>query len=860
MKSLFRSGNQSGQPWNWPNPFRHSSLDHAQLVLLSLMLAFAVFAFGGTEAWSQLVLCLLASFLGLSVLIRPLIDRHFSVPASWVWLPMGALISLHLAQLIQLPNGLTGWASPTRLAPYELMGAAEVPAPASLPLSVSTLSTSHSLRFAIMAAFCLLAVVSYLRTREHVEKLLMVVFGIGCAESLLALLQIFTGTDKLYWTIDPGDAGMMTAGSFVNHSHFSQFVNLAIGAGIGLLLIRLHRDQRSLQQNTDSWRLDSWDLVRRQNWLLAGLGLCVLAVCLSLSRNGILSLTIAAAFLGLLLSTTGKVSWHGWVISIAPLVAFGGLLLSGFDIFYDRLGTLQQTEVYRDRWQLTLDSFRAGTDYLMFGSGMGTYPLVFPEYDTTQSSSVAAYADNDYAQLFVEGGLAGYLVLILGIVALAYWAIKGLRKQRSSVNQAIYGLLAGFLAVAIHSISDFGQRLPAVFLLSVTLFGTLAALKRIRRPSQELQSAEPTRWRRPWVQTLVTTVIGGLAAVWMVHGALLHYQAESSWAVVQHEHQRLSNNNWVGNEKDYFDLLLAAENAVVWEPDDVTMQYWLNQYRWQAVLNVPTGITDPQETLAALQPIASQIADELTLLRENWPTYHPTYLLEGQLRGYFLDQPEVATALFHRGTDLAKSDPQAHFENGLWAIRTGDDTKALEELVTAVTISRTLYAEAATCLIDDLDNLEEAKLLADNNPNLLGVLLELLEQREAYSAAAGELQAELDQLIADRADQGNASGAELALMATKAMDAGDYERAIDLYRRALATDYNRFPWRLGLAEALRQLPDYEAARREVRICLRLRPTDHRARQLMEELALLVDGQQPQASSIESPVESSDSAD
>src|SRR5690606_18775807 len=114
--------------------------------------------------------------------------------------PMGLLIGLAVAQLIPLPQSVVSLLSPARVAAYAPVLAGET-FPATLPLTTSVHETTHSLRLALLAAAVLMAVTCYVRDKAHLHNLLTVVFSIGCLEAAIAIAQIATGAEKLYWSI-----------------------------------------------------------------------------------------------------------------------------------------------------------------------------------------------------------------------------------------------------------------------------------------------------------------------------------------------------------------------------------------------------------------------------------------------------------------------------------------------------------------------------------------------------------------------------------------------------------------------------------------------------------------------------------
>ncbi len=787
------------------------TLDQATLLLLGFMLAFAVFAFGAVEAWSQLVLLGMATMLIGLTIVRPLVDPGFKPRGGLIALPLIGSIGL---MLVQITAGL----------------------------SVANYETVHCLRLAWLALCVLVSVASFVRSRQQLESLLSVVFLIGCLQSLLCIAQVVTGADKLYWTVDAGSGGMLTAGSFVNHSHFSQFVNLTIGAGIALLLVRVRCDQRSgsgdLSQSANSPKAS----FRRHGAILAGLAVCVLGVCLSLSRNGILSLSVAAFVVGGAMALQKRLAWQGWLLALVPALVFGLLLFFGFDVFYDRLASLDEAAHYADRWELTRTSFVAGSDYWLTGAGLGCYHLIYPAYDTTGSAAVARYADNDFAQLFVEAGAIGMLLLFATLAIVGWHSLRAFDRSTSAAD-AVFGLVLGLVAVSIHSFTDFGQHIPAVFMMTMVVLGCVAAVPHFESSNQS-RRVEPNQQLAKSSQMPRLVALGAVAVVvpigvWAIHGAAVHYQAEQWWNATLVADSDLQRRNWAGDDRDYAELLTLAENAIVWQPDHVEYRYWINYYRWMSLVRDGSGPLVAAHDAVDWTPILAQLADELASIRQDCPPYHAPYVLEARLRGQ-MGEDDAAGELYARGAQLGRSDAQARFALGDWAARRNQPDVARHELAAAVMLDGSYFGRAVELMVNVLDDITAARDLAGTQSDRIRTLIEVLKKRPDQADLVTELEQSFEQQLVELARQGEASASQLMLLASQAADRGDHAESIAHYRKALATDYNRLEWRLALAEQLKAAGDYVAALREVRICLRLRANNATARKLADELALLIE--------------------
>jgi len=103
-----------------------------------------------------------------------------------------------------------------------------------MTLSFYPNATKHNLRLILAVAAVFFVVVNVYRRAEQIKRLLAAIAIIGGAIALLALAQDLFGNGKIYWIVPTGH-GETYSGPFINHSHYGQFMNLSIGAALGLL-------------------------------------------------------------------------------------------------------------------------------------------------------------------------------------------------------------------------------------------------------------------------------------------------------------------------------------------------------------------------------------------------------------------------------------------------------------------------------------------------------------------------------------------------------------------------------------------------------------------------------------------------
>lgn len=810
--------------------------DLATLGLLTALLIFAPAAFGAVEAWSELIVIAAAAVLALLLALRTVLDEEFRPVRSWTLVPLGLFVALVVLQLLPLPTGLARLLAPSTVATKtELLGGSAPPA--TVTLSFYPRATLENLRMVLVGTIVFVTVASVFRRPRQIKELLLVIFAIGCVEAVLSLAQIATGAQQIYWTY-PSASQHVRSGSFVNYSHFCQFVNMSLGAGLAYLLMHLTEMRHNEMHRTFRRGMLARINWEKHGWIFCGIILSAIAVLVSLSRNGVISLLVAATVVGALLYRRGSLSWRGWLLGMLPMGVLLGLLLFGFDVVYDRLATLRDTTALQNRWQMTLAALRAWRAFPIWGTGLGTHEVVFPMFDDSTTPAVAVHADNDYAQLLEETGLVGTVLVAAFVIGIATLIIALVRNGRTPAAYAAFGLGFGLLAVAIHSGSDFGQRIPANFILSATFCGLAVSIARIeardrllRRGRSEPAPTGSLKFRRAAAVVSVVAIL--VVAGWALTDAYRAFLGERWWAGALAMDSYIRKAPDKADDQDYIDLLAAADRAQRSDPTNVTYGYWLNVYRWQSL----SRVFDPQTRQLTIHPDAvpfvEQIADELVPVRRLCPTFGPPYALEGQLRLFILND-ERGAELIRTGLRLAPYDPPTCLVAGELAARQGHLDEAEPLLARAVELDPGNYREVISLYLSEAKRPDLAHKLASDDYARLAELSRVAAEMPEYAALADELHAEAVDKLRRRATDGDVRADELAMLAYIEGQLGDRKAAIGLFRRALAQEYDQIEWRLTLAQMLAAEEQFDDAIHEVQICLRLRPEHPAATSLLKQ--------------------------
>jgi O-antigen ligase len=98
----------------------------------------------------------------------------------------------------------------------------------------------------------------------------------------------------------------------------------------------------------------------------------------------------------------------------------------------------------------------------VLGWGLGTFPIVYPQFRTFYTDFFVNEAHDDYLQLLVEMGLLGFGMMLWFLIALGRGIFKKLKNWSSEINGAVALACAlGLSGILVHSAVDFNLQIPA---------------------------------------------------------------------------------------------------------------------------------------------------------------------------------------------------------------------------------------------------------------------------------------------------------------------------------------------------------------------------------------------------------------
>lgn len=386
---------------------------------------------------------------------------------------------LWLALVYLVPIPVSWWsATPGRGVYPELLSAAGMAVPGRLPLSLVPDATAASLLAGVPVAA---AFVAGLWMRLPQLKLAMTVFVVlAFLQVVMGLLQVGGGhTSSMYF----GSIGGRPLGTFANPNHFANYLAMALAAYTWLAWSHLSQPHRTRtvprHRSFEGRMLALWG---------AGALLLLVGILMSRSRGAALAGLPAAlcAFAVVAGASSHSRGWRTTLLATGAVLALA-MSLVGFDLIVSRFQLRAMTTDASFRTLLAASSLEGAMHFWPFGSGWGTYAMVYPQFQPPTVVGIAQHAHHDYAELLFEGGIFSVLLIaafawlaLSRAVLLVRTALQHRRLRRGEMVAALCGLgLFGFL---LHSLVEFNMHIPANAIVAALLAG--AYLRPLRREEE----------------------------------------------------------------------------------------------------------------------------------------------------------------------------------------------------------------------------------------------------------------------------------------------------------------------------------------------------------------------------------------
>ncbi len=855
---------------------------------LTALLVFATAAFGTVEPWSEQHVVGLGGLLAATFAAKMALCPRERLVRTWAYAPVAAFLALVALQLAPLPAGLVDLVSPQAAERWkQAVGAG------SFPLTLYPFGTAHDLRLLLVVATVFFVTLNTMRRPEQIRRMLGIIAGLGVAVATVFFVQRAVGAEKVYglYTMSHAPSG----GPFVNSNHFAQFMNGALGATVGLFLVKSSEVLPS--DPTTRAATPPTALVARaspQDLTLMGLlfGVMVagaLAVALSLSRGGVVAMTVAGLAVFGLLGVRERGHLGTTAAAVGAVATFGLLLTTGFEVVFEDFLSLGRRVTLNMRWDELRDLLRMFADFPVVGAGQGSLEVVYPIYQQTRTTLHVWQADVYYPQILAETGAVGFLLVLafLAIVGVRFFRATdpdrpdvgegatgpGSRRAPGSLLHrghgagagpdpratpvAAYGLAFAVLGAVCQSAVDYGQRLPANAILTAISAALLVLLGRRDEddPSWQSPGAAPdahaertggaagSRRRELLRRGLRGVALAATVAV----GVVLFAEAHDVAAAASHAERAEALDHrieadWPGITEDHRKAIRQAKRAAALAPGNPEHRLRSVRYQWRATLlwswakrQDTDGRVAPQ-TVEKFRVKAGRLLERLRKARRVAPTKARLYSLAGEIH-WLSGNKEAAAPLIRYGFRLDRNHPRTAILAGVLAAEQQRWDTALRRMRRAATLEGHRFDQALWLLVDHLDRPRLALELAGKSVKRLSRVRQRL--KEDHPKIARLARQRIHRIRTRKAEQGEASANTLVALAKRAADRGDHAKAVDYYKRALRGHFAQVGWRLALARSLEERGKLRAAKKQLEICHRLKPDDAEIRKRLEDVVVRI---------------------
>ncbi|MDD5644398.1 MAG: O-antigen ligase family protein [bacterium] len=306
------------------------------------------------------------------------------------------------------------------------------------------------LRLVCYAGLFYLIIGNYSRPLRRYLTAVIILTATGL--SVYGLLQYFGLFPHNWW----GPAEFL-ASTFVNHNHFSGYLELAIPLALGVV-IRYKNIRPFLKL-----------------LVIEALIIMAAAFIFAQSRGAWVSLSISLFVMLIILFKNKLVSVKVFVVFVLIIACvlgvsyFNDSSVSERIKSFEELGGSSSGEASMSMrfliWKGTLDMIKENP---VIGTGIGTYVWGFSKYRPVGLNNRANFAHNDYLHMTAEMGILALplMLIILGII---------IYKGFTSINPVIIGCAAGILSLSIHGLVDFNFHIPANMIIFVICMAFIAS-------------------------------------------------------------------------------------------------------------------------------------------------------------------------------------------------------------------------------------------------------------------------------------------------------------------------------------------------------------------------------------------------
>ena len=401
------------------------------------LLLFGPIAFGAVEPWSIFLMEAGSAALFLLWIGKQVLEGELKIRWNPLFLPMAAFGLLIVSQLVFRRTAY----------PHD--------------------TASLALLYFSYAMLCFLAGQTLVRGSQA-RRLALVFTLYGAALASFALIQSLSSNGKLYWLRQPRMGGWIY-GPYVNHNHYAGLMEMLVPIPLVLSLTRLASP-------------------KARTAAAVAAAVMVGTVFLSGSRGGMIAIVTEMVIVAVLLIKQKRGLRTAIGIGVFLVIVVGLLTWVGGAELSKRIATAgsSHAELSSDiRHNINRDGLKMFLKRPVLGWGLGTFPVVYPQFRTFYTNFFVNEAHNDYLQLLVEMGVLGFGTMLWFLITLYKRAIKKIGHWTSEISGAVaLACVLGLSGILVHSAVDFNLQIPANAALFYVLC-TVAASDPFAQPARK---------------------------------------------------------------------------------------------------------------------------------------------------------------------------------------------------------------------------------------------------------------------------------------------------------------------------------------------------------------------------------------
>ena len=743
------------------------------------------------------------------------------------------------------------------------------------PTSIYPAATRHQLSLFVLVVSAFVAASLLFRERLSVLIFSAAVAGNGFLLVMLGMIMRLKPNSEFFHFYS-NSPGLYSA--FLNRNNAAGYLGMCLGLALIFLFWYVFRTDKEVD-NTRRWDRDfarvyqtAWQkfLYRLARYLTPGAltwgfiaAVLISGICISMSRGGILAMSVALVLGGLVIVSTMRFRLSLIGLAMVAVLGIGLVFWAGMnERVQKRIESIFTVDnsARPTNWGNAIETAR---DFHWRGTGFGTYQyanLLNDEFSTT--NQIFVRAENQYIEIFLDlgpWGLSLFLVCLVIVLTLC-WRLIWQRKDTWLIALG-GGLFIAVLTQVFASLFDFGLYITANAMLFSVLCGILSAVR--------CQSREETVERFSLVtlaQQVAMLLCGGLMLVMLGSG---HKEIKNIYRI-EVAVQALEAESTKAPQKISFEKLAEAaaqlDKALQVRPDDAIAQTALGESQirlfrlatWNELMQSPSSLSETEKwNRTSLKSIHASLGMLLKLslkapvnaIRNN-PTIdeflNPAFChfvsarqanlmsQEAHFRIAELvplldrnnDQQEFAEIAIGRVTQVSPLNTAAWYEAGTLKRNLGHSAEARACWQKSLSLSKRYLAPIAKMTQIDMRSDNAETLFRNTFPNSPEIFLTLATHHFNRNTSPDFYEEALEAFrVSLETNTETSEGEQYYYRGSYFLLMQQYDEAVENFLLACQRNRSKHEWRHQLAKAYYANKEYDRAKEEMESALFYAPTN-----------------------------------